>query len=208
MDIGRKRARTGDQKEARRASILNAARVLIDEAGFEGVTMNAVATRAGVSKGTLYLYVQTKEELFLELFVEAMQALTIRLESEATEATLIEVMGRAPQEVPLFLPLLARLLTVIEPNVADAPLFEAKRRMRALGRRAAAVISRLTGAPADRAREAAIILMMTMQGAAQFDLAARRPPQTVPEDLRADYAAQSFAVRFPAAARMILSGLR
>ncbi|WP_319483470.1 TetR/AcrR family transcriptional regulator [uncultured Cohaesibacter sp.] len=203
----RKRARSEDQKEARRADILDAARAMIMADGFDGVTMNALASRAGLSKGTLYLYVRSKEELFLWLFVDAMEQLVEQIEAEATRENLPTLMGQAPQEVPLFLPLLARLAAVIETNVADDPLFEAKRIMWRLGARVTDVIARLTGASQEEAGEAASILMMAMQGAAQFDITARRPLDTVPDDMREIYTSQTFARRFPSAARMILGGL-
>ena len=203
----RKRARSSDEKEARRAAILAAARGLIDEVGIDGVTMNALAVAAGVSKGTLYLYAQSKEEIFLALFVEAMEEVVARIEQEATADTLIDVLAKAPAEVPLFVPLLARLVAVIEANVGDAPLLAEKRRMRAMGQRVAAVIAGLTGAPAERASGASMALMLTMQGAAQFDIGARRDAPGLPDDMREMFARQRFADTFPPAARLILSGL-
>jgi TetR/AcrR family transcriptional regulator, mexJK operon transcriptional repressor len=46
------------------AQILPAASDLFLENGFEGVTMDMVCVRAGVSKATLYVYFPSKEELF------------------------------------------------------------------------------------------------------------------------------------------------
>lgn len=203
----RQRARSDSQKEARRQAILAAARRTIDSLGIEGVTMSALSREAGVSKGTLYLYAQTKEELFLALFVEAMEEVVIRIEATATADNLADVLAHVPAEVPLFVPLLARLGALIETNVADAPFFVQKRRMHVLGLRVAGVIGRLTGAPAERAAEASMALMLAMQGAAQFDMAARRDPSRVPPDLRQSFAGQSFSQSFPPAARLILSGL-
>lgn len=203
----RKRARSDAEKKARKAVILAAARAMIGKDGFEGVTMNELARRADLSKGTLYLYVRSKEELFLALFENALEDLVVRIESEADAANLLEVMARAPQEVPLFLPLLARLMSVIDINVADEPLFAAKRRMFALGARVGEVIANLTGAPHEEARDAASVLMLAMQGAAQSDLSAQRDPATIPDDLKPAYAAHAFARRFPAAVRLILGPL-
>lgn len=52
------------RKEARPQELLNAALELFVEKGFSATRSEEVATRAGVSKGTLYLYFQSKEELF------------------------------------------------------------------------------------------------------------------------------------------------
>jgi len=52
------------RKEARPQELLDAALVLFVEKGFAAARTDEVATRAGVSKGTLYLYYPSKEELF------------------------------------------------------------------------------------------------------------------------------------------------
>lgn len=61
------RARQGHQKRARRAAILAAALATLQDTPYQDLTMTQVAARAGLVKGTLYLYFTTKEELFLEL---------------------------------------------------------------------------------------------------------------------------------------------
>ena len=55
------------RKEARPGEILAAASALFTEKGFAATRMDDVAQRAGVSKGTLYLYFASKEELFKAL---------------------------------------------------------------------------------------------------------------------------------------------
>ncbi len=52
------------RKEARPAELLAAALDLFVERGFAATRLDEVAARAGVSKGTLYLYFASKEELF------------------------------------------------------------------------------------------------------------------------------------------------
>ncbi len=52
------------RKDARPAELLAAALDLFVERGFAGTRLDDVAARAGVSKGTLYLYFENKEELF------------------------------------------------------------------------------------------------------------------------------------------------
>ena len=52
------------RKEARPQELLDAALQLFVEKGFAATRMDEVAQRAGVSKGTLYLYYPSKEELF------------------------------------------------------------------------------------------------------------------------------------------------
>ena len=52
------------RKEARPGELLDAALDLFVEKGFAATRVEEVAQRAGVSKGTLFLYFPTKEELF------------------------------------------------------------------------------------------------------------------------------------------------
>jgi AcrR family transcriptional regulator len=52
--------------EFRHSEILDAARKLFARRGFEGATMEEIAEAAGVAKGTLYLYFQSKNEIHRE----------------------------------------------------------------------------------------------------------------------------------------------
>ncbi len=49
---------------AKRRQIMEGARQVFLSAGFDGASMNDVARAAGVSKGTLYAYFNSKDELF------------------------------------------------------------------------------------------------------------------------------------------------
>lgn len=58
------------RKDARPGELLEAALELFVEKGFAATRSEQVAARAGVSKGTLFLYFQTKEDLFKAVVVE------------------------------------------------------------------------------------------------------------------------------------------
>jgi AcrR family transcriptional regulator len=55
---------TRRRKDARPNEILAAALALFGEKGFAATRLDDVAARAGISKGTVYLYFPTKEDLF------------------------------------------------------------------------------------------------------------------------------------------------
>src|SRR6516162_2394173 len=55
------------RKTARPAEILSAALASFAERGFTATRLDDVAARAGVTKGTLYLYFRNKEELFKDV---------------------------------------------------------------------------------------------------------------------------------------------
>ena len=63
------------RKEARPHELLNAALDLFVERGFAATRSEDVAARAGVSKGTLYLYYPSKEELLKAVVRENLGAL-------------------------------------------------------------------------------------------------------------------------------------
>ena len=64
------RAKRERRKEARPGELLEAALDLFVEKGFAATRAEEVAARAGVSKGTLFLYFPSKEELFKAVVVE------------------------------------------------------------------------------------------------------------------------------------------
>ena len=74
------RARREREKEERRQSILRAAREVFLENGFYRATMDSVAERAEVSKGTVYLYFESKETILARLLLEGLDALIEELE--------------------------------------------------------------------------------------------------------------------------------
>lgn len=58
------------ESQARRESILNAARQLIRENGFQKTTTRMIAERCELSEGTLFTYFKGKEEIFTALLFE------------------------------------------------------------------------------------------------------------------------------------------
>jgi len=76
------------RKESRPSELLAAALELFVERGYAATRLDDIAARAGVSKGTLYLYFPNKEELFKALVRENIVALLdrFRAEVEASDA--------------------------------------------------------------------------------------------------------------------------
>lgn len=68
-----------DPKENRRKikalRILNCAEAIMVEDGLDELNMDALAAEAGIAKGTLYLYFESKEEVIAQLTVRARNAL-------------------------------------------------------------------------------------------------------------------------------------
>ncbi len=57
----------GDQPAAKRQQIIRGAELVFTECGYEGASMSRIAAEAGVSKGTLYNYFDSKSTLFAVL---------------------------------------------------------------------------------------------------------------------------------------------
>jgi len=57
----------GDKRERTRATLLEAARTLIREKGYERTTLEEVATRAGMTTGAIYGNFKNRDELFIAL---------------------------------------------------------------------------------------------------------------------------------------------
>lgn len=66
---------------ARRDAILAAALDEFSARGFEAARLEDVAKRAGIAKGTIYLYFRDKESLFQELLRAMLAPLAVRIEA-------------------------------------------------------------------------------------------------------------------------------
>jgi AcrR family transcriptional regulator len=76
------------EPEARRRTILQAALSEFAERGFAAARLDDVAARAGVAKGTLYLYFEHKEALFEELIRSAVSPVIDRFSKLAATPAL------------------------------------------------------------------------------------------------------------------------
>jgi TetR/AcrR family fatty acid metabolism transcriptional regulator len=61
-----------NRKEAKRERILDAGVLEIARHGYYGTTVSAIARRAGVADGTIYLYFEKKEDILVSIFERAM----------------------------------------------------------------------------------------------------------------------------------------
>ncbi len=124
------RARSPEAKVRRREAILAAASHLVQEGGFEQVTMLRVARAAGIAKGTTYLYFRTKEELLLALlsdeydsWFEVVRAGLAQLPPHSAPEVVAGTLVQGLRGRKRFLALMEKLHVVFEQNVAhDAAL--------------------------------------------------------------------------------------
>ncbi len=74
-------ARKEREKRRRREEILAAARGLFFEKGYQLTTVEEIAEAAEISKGTVYLYFASKDELYVSVILEGFEELERRLVS-------------------------------------------------------------------------------------------------------------------------------
>jgi len=67
------------RKEQHRLEMLHAAELVFARQGYHLTTMEAVADECGWSKGALYLYFKSKEDLFYSILIEKMDQFTVTL---------------------------------------------------------------------------------------------------------------------------------
>ena len=97
------------RKRARPAEILDAALKMFAEKGYAGARMEDIAARAGVTKGTIYLYFENKEAVFKALVRESIGATL----SDVT-ANVRDYKGSAKDLLRFALTTMAHLLTSID----------------------------------------------------------------------------------------------
>jgi AcrR family transcriptional regulator len=61
--------RRSREKEIRKSAILKAARKLFFERGFKSVTVESIAKKAELSKGAVYLYFKSKDEIYSQILL-------------------------------------------------------------------------------------------------------------------------------------------
>lgn len=116
-------ARRQRRKDARPGEIIDVAVACFLQAGYEATRLDDVARQAGVAKGTLYLYFETKEHLFRAV-VQQVTATNVRRLSETIRA----FDGSFADFVPLFLSQAATSIGgSLSPRIAVLILKESER---------------------------------------------------------------------------------
>jgi AcrR family transcriptional regulator len=94
------------QKEARRSAIIDAALEEFCAQGFTAAKLDDVAVRAGIGKGTIYLYFDSKESLFEEVVRKHVlpdRDLAVSYLATMTEGTASEVLARHFRHIYAFM---------------------------------------------------------------------------------------------------------
>lgn len=147
MTTVRHRARTPEQKQARKNAIVQAARQLMDNTSIDDITIAALAEGSGLARGTAYTYFTSKEALFLSVMesdlrhwidelsiqVEAMRAADVR-------DALPNLIARSLWQHPRLLDLMATLHTTLETRASENDIRQFKLNLADITRPFAALI--------------------------------------------------------------------
>jgi AcrR family transcriptional regulator len=104
MQVSPKATKKALVTEFRTREILAAARQLLEQRGLEAMTMEEIAAAAGVAKGTLYLYFQSKDDLILALINQVGENLLQDLEAS------LQAPGTPPEKLILMVSVLLEYL--------------------------------------------------------------------------------------------------
>jgi len=100
-----------ERKAERREQILGGARRCFAEHGYEGATVARLERATGLSRGAIFNYFPSKEELFVELAVEDAQRISDLWVHQGLAAVVGEVLELDPAWLAVYLELVRRVRT-------------------------------------------------------------------------------------------------
>lgn len=143
-----RRARSDEDKLARRSQILDAARVVFDAGEVDEFTMEAVAAALDLAKGTLYRYFPTREGLLLALADDEYRQFYDRVDAALATPPAAERVGAMAGALvdqilaePRFLRLAALVPSVLERNIPFETAMEYKSNVIARARRTSKLVA-------------------------------------------------------------------
>jgi AcrR family transcriptional regulator len=206
------RARSDSEKSERRRAILAAADEHVRAVGFDAFSMAVLAKKAGIAKGTLFLYFETREEVLLSLHSEQLAswcaAVTRGTRVGITDEAFVALFLQTALADPVFLDLTARLGSVIEHNISIDRLVESKRMMRSVLLPLTEHLERCLGLEPGAGTQALASLTALLLGASQIDAGPSLDGEEIPTDVQRMVAMFSCNDVFSAHAPMLIAGVR
>ena len=94
-DPSPRRRPKGDKRQRTRTALLEAARALIRQKGYERTTLEEVAARAGMTTGAIYGNFKNRDELFVELGQTYWAPITPKIPANSTFAEAMRALAKA-----------------------------------------------------------------------------------------------------------------
>ena len=198
------RARSESAKLEREDSILTATEMLLRQSGYDSMTMQAVATAAGLAKGTLYLYFASRESLVIAVYGRLFDRWIDRFAVHKPELNGFDVFcrdfARHYSDDALFLQLSGFINSLAEPQLDREAFINGKRAMARRIKRLAGLLCQQFSVTPVAAHKLIWGFLTIAGGAAQLTV---RPPVTrtaLPDDVIAFTGLANFETVFENAA--------
>jgi AcrR family transcriptional regulator len=192
-----RRPRSGEELTEKRATLVRAARALLCQHCLQEITISQIAQAAQMAKGTTYLYFRTREEVFLALLLEELDAWELDLGARLQPQRALTPEGAAAlltgslRERTLLLRLLGFAHAVLEQNLSDDVALQFKRRLLGLMTRLGELLEeRCAGMGAGQGAQVLLRLHMALVGLSQM----AAPSASGARALRCDPALRLLAV--------------
>ena len=182
------------------------------EAGYEGFSMGLLSKRAGVAKGTLYLYFGTKEEVLLSLYSQEFERfcnnIVVGIYPGISDTDFVSHLYETSLSDPIFMALHARLGTVIEQNISVDALITSKRIMATHFHTMVTELSEPLGMSFEQTLEALSGISALLTGSYDGSSHSVIETEALPEDVVTFMGYFDMKVRFEKNAGYILQGIR
>jgi len=209
-DLDFQRARSPEQREARRRAILGAAAELLAEAPLAEISLRELARRVGLSKTNVVRYFETREAVFFALLNQSVADWLDELPAElppGPPTVVTEALARSLAARPLICELWSALGTQLERNISAAAVRDFKLANAENQAYLAELLRvRVHGLQPEAAREFVALLILLVAGLWPF----ANPSPPVVEATRDPRLAGSrvdFADRLGRSLRVVLTGL-
>lgn len=116
-----------DRTRETRDKLLRVARQVFEEDGFDGASVSRIVDEANVSRGTFYLYFESKEDIFRTL-AEGLLTQVVELQRPTDELAPLETIRRSIAAFVVYYREHARLMAVLEQVATHDESFRTLRR--------------------------------------------------------------------------------
>ena len=205
------RARSETAKLEREDSILTATEILLRQSGYDSMTMQAVATAAGLAKGTLYLYFTSRESLVLAVHGRLFDRWIDRFAVYQPELTgfdgFCRDFARHYADDPLFLQLAGFATALLEPQLDREAYIKSKRGMARRVKRLAGLVCQQFAIAPTAAQKLIWGFLTIAGGAAQMTVRPTVSEADLPDDVIVFTSLANFETVFVNAAAPLGSNL-
>jgi AcrR family transcriptional regulator len=207
----RTRATTDEGRKVRADSLLSAARELFETRDFVDISTADIAQRAGLAKGTLFLYFKTKEALFLEVLSISMrdwfvESATLIKKRKKSPQTLANVIATTLLARPALIRLLASLHPVLDRNNDPNSILKFKESLLQLTNDTASLFHEALGLPMQRCARIALWMHSLIVGLAQVTSPSRLVRSTL-ENPHLAHIQRDFATEVEDSLRALFDGV-